>query len=69
MQLTVNGEPVTVPDGTTVAALVAGRSGTGRSTFGVAVARNGEVVPRTIWEATMLTEADVVELLGATAGG
>ena len=35
----------------------------------VAVARNGDVVPRSAWEGTVLTDGDRVEVLVATAGG
>ena len=66
MQLTVNGVPTDVPDGTTVAALVAERRG-GHSR--VAVAVNGGVVPRSAWETTTLTAGDAVEVLAPTAGG
>ena len=66
MQLRVNGEPVELPDGTTVADLVARRAEGHRR---VAVARNGDVVPRSTWSATALTEGDAVEVLVAVAGG
>ncbi|MCM4079819.1 sulfur carrier protein ThiS [Paractinoplanes hotanensis] len=36
---------------------------------GVAVAVNGEVVPRSTWEATALAEGDSVEVLTAAQGG
>jgi len=66
VQLTVNGEPVELPDATTVAALVAARrSGHDR----VAVAVNGGVVPRSTWETTDLAPGDTVEVLAPTAGG
>jgi len=35
----------------------------------VAVAINGEVVPRRSWSATPLTEGDVVEVVRAVGGG
>jgi sulfur carrier protein len=49
-----------------VAALVAVRIGEHRR---VAVAVNGEVVPRSRWETTGLTPGDAVEVLAPTAGG
>lgn len=62
----VNGAAVDVAEGTTVAGLVAGRAeGHGR----VAVARNGDVVPRSTWETTTLAPGDVLEVLAPTAGG
>jgi sulfur carrier protein len=36
---------------------------------GVAVAVNGEVVPRSAWAATALRDGDVVEVLTAAQGG
>ena len=66
MQLTVNGAPTLLPDGTTVAELVAQRTTEQRR---VAVARNGEVVPRSTWGATALSDGDAVEVLMAVAGG
>ena len=66
MTLSVNGEAVTVPDGTTVAQLVTERAAQPR---GVAVARNGEVVPRGSWPETPLAEGDCLELLVAVSGG
>jgi sulfur carrier protein len=66
VQVTVNGTGTEVPDDATVAALVAERSG-GHDR--VAVARNGDVVPRSAWAATRLTTGDVLEVLAPTAGG
>lgn len=66
MELTVNGEPAQVEDGTTVADLVAARAEEHRR---VAVARNGDVVPRSAWGATVLEPQDALEVLVATAGG
>ena len=70
MQVTVNGSATEVPEEATVTALVAelvaGRaSGHGR----VAVARNGDVVPRSAWETTRLAAGDALEVLAPTAGG
>jgi sulfur carrier protein len=66
VQLTVNGDPADLPDATTVADLVAERAaGHDR----VAVALNGDVVPRTGWARTALSAGDRVELLAPTAGG
>lgn len=66
MRLTVNGEPAEVTDGLTVADLVAERAGEQRR---VAVAVNGEVVPRGAWASSGLSEGDTVEVLTAVAGG
>lgn len=66
MQLTVNGAAAVLDDGTTVAQLVAARAADARR---VAVARNGEVVPRSAWDRTDLQDGDAVEVLAAVAGG
>jgi sulfur carrier protein len=66
MQVTVNGDRVEVDDGATVADLVAARAG-GHDR--VAVARNGDVVPRSTWAQTPLTAGDTLEVLAPTAGG
>ncbi len=66
MTLTVNGDAVTITDGWTVGDLVRDRCDEQRR---VAVARNGEVVPRGEWEATALAENDLIEVLAPVAGG
>lgn len=66
--VTVNGKPSRVPAGTTVGDLVRELTGGGPAR-GVAVARNGTVVPRSAWQADRLTDGDRVEVLTATQGG
>lgn len=66
MKVTVNGVPDEVDDDMTVARLVAERADDRRR---VAVARNGEVVPRGAWETTRLADGDAVEVLAPVAGG
>ncbi|MFK3981210.1 sulfur carrier protein ThiS [Micromonospora sp. NPDC050397] len=66
MELTVNGADHRLPEGVTVADLVATVTG---QTRGVAVAVNGEVVPRTGWPAAVLRPGDRVEVLTAAQGG
>lgn len=66
MELIVNGVARRLPAGTTVAELVGTVTAQNR---GVAVAVNGEVVPRTGWSATSLAEGDRVEVLTAAQGG
>ena len=62
----VNGEVWDGPAGVTIAQLVAGR---GLPDRGVAVARNGEVVPRSRWEVVALQPGDAVDIVTAVAGG
>ena len=66
MRLTLNGAAVELPDGTSVAELVQSRAEEHRP---VAVALNLEVVPRSAWPTTPLSDGDAVELLVAVAGG
>ncbi|MFF3851701.1 sulfur carrier protein ThiS [Micromonospora sp. NPDC002575] len=66
MELTVNGVGRTLPAGATVADLVGLVTDQRR---GLAVAVNGEVVPRGGWPATVLRDGDRVEVLSAAQGG
>ena len=66
MRLTVNGASREVAAGQTVAALVAAITAERR---GVAVAVNGEVVPRSMWAVAGLRDGDRVEVLSAAQGG
>jgi len=54
--------------GATVAALVA-ELGVPAGGRGVAVAVDGEVVPRAEWEATAIADGAAVEIVTAVAGG
>jgi sulfur carrier protein len=67
VELWVNGERRRVA-AADVRALVAalGLDPAGR---GLAVARNGEIVPRAAWETTMLAPDDRIEIVGAVQGG
>ncbi|MEU4823867.1 sulfur carrier protein ThiS [Actinomadura sp. NPDC023710] len=66
MKVIVNGEARELPDGVSVAEVVA--SVTAVAT-GVAAALNDEVVRRAEWEATPLRDADRIEVLTAVQGG
>lgn len=66
MIVTVNGEPRELADGSTVASLVDQLSAPPR---GVAVALDGEVVPRAQWPATSLVEGARIEVVAAIQGG
>ncbi len=66
MQLTVNGEAKTYPEGLTVRGLVEAL----KLTEGpVAVERNREVVPRALHTETVLVDQDVVEIVHLVGGG
>lgn len=66
MMLTVNGDQLDWPPGTTLDALVTALVPSAR---GVAAAVNGEVVPRRAWPDTPLTDGAVVEVVTAVQGG
>jgi sulfur carrier protein len=68
MQVLVNGDERTLPEGSTVESLVAllGAPENGR---GVAVAVEGEVVPRSEWAQVELSPRVRVEVLTAVQGG
>ena len=68
MNVDLNGRRLDVRDGTTVAELVreAGADPTAR---GVAVAVEGEVVPRSVWAQTEVAPGQKVEVLEAMQGG
>lgn len=70
MTVTVNGEVRTLAPATTVSDLIpSAGAGRPRDATGTAVAVNDEVVPRSRWSSTELSDGDRVELLGAVAGG
>jgi sulfur carrier protein len=64
----VNGRPAEVDPGQTVAGLL-DRLGHQPGGPGIAVAVNGEVVPRSTWSTTALADHDQIEVLGASQGG
>lgn len=66
MTITINGEPRDLPAGTTIAEIVESLSA---APTGIAVAVNGEVVPRGAWASTAINDADSIEVLTAVQGG
>jgi sulfur carrier protein len=66
VHLTVNGEYQILDGPASVADLVARLAGQHR---GVAVAVNGDVVPRSAWPDRALADGDAVEVLTAVQGG
>jgi len=65
-ELTVNGEVMELGGATTVESLVSLVSPTPK---GVAVAINREIVPKSLWRETLVTEGSVIEIVAAAAGG
>ncbi len=68
MRVELNGTPHELPEGATLADAVR-ETGADGEARGVAVALDGEVIPRGEWEATPLREGQSVEVLAAIQGG
>jgi len=66
MKLTVNGKPVELPAGSTVAAL---RSHLGVEPAKVAIERNEDVVPRRTCAEAGLADGDHIEIVTFVGGG
>ena len=66
VQVKLNGELRTLPDGSTVVQAVAELTA---AAAGVAAAVNGDVVPRGAWAGTALHDGDQVEVVTAVQGG
>ena len=65
--ITVNGKPRPEAPGALVDLLA--EEGVQPGARGIAVALNGEVVPRSAWEATALNPGDRVEIVKVLQGG
>jgi sulfur carrier protein len=68
LSVSVNGAPRELPDGATIASVVQELTGR-REGRGVAVAVEGEVVPRAQWPDTPLSEGVAIEVVAAVQGG
>jgi thiamine biosynthesis protein ThiS len=66
MNLFLNGEPAAALPGVTVAAFL---DGLGLPAKGVAVERNLEIVPKSAYAVTVLTEGDRLEIVQFVGGG
>jgi thiamine biosynthesis protein ThiS len=66
LRIEVNGEPREVPDGASVAELMALL---GLAAPKVAVERNLEIVPRSAWGSTQLAAGDRLEVVHFIGGG
>ena len=68
MTIELNGEPTELADGASVATAVE-VAGVQQERRGVAVAVDGEVVPRAEWDGTVLRDGQTVEVVRAIGGG
>ena len=66
MTVTINGRPVEVPAGTTIAGFITGKGFTAEM---VIVELNGGIVPRPDYAATEMRAGDQVEIVHAVGGG
>lgn len=66
MRLTVNGETREAPDSATLADLLASLGIDARR---VAVERNREIAPKSLWAETRLREGDQLEIVQFVGGG
>jgi sulfur carrier protein len=66
--VTLNGRPAELPDGASVATAVRA-AGAQAAERGLAVALDGEVVPRSEWEERTLGDGARVEVVRAVQGG
>ena len=66
MKAVVNGEEWELPEGATVADILQRLNA---PETGIAVARQGEVIPKTSWQATPIQNGDEIEVLTAAQGG
>ena len=69
IDVVVNGEPIRVPQGCSVAEVVARFAPTVTPGRGTAVALNEEVIPASRWSQTTVAGGEHLELLQAVAGG
>jgi sulfur carrier protein len=71
MLVQVNGSERNVPDGATIASLLQAVLADQRAVGprGIAVALQGEVVPRSRWSSTAVSPGAVVEVVTAVQGG
>jgi sulfur carrier protein len=66
VEVIVNGEPQTLAQALTIAALIEARGLVGKR---IAVERNGEIVPKSRHAGTALADGDRIEIVVAVGGG
>jgi sulfur carrier protein len=66
LTVTLNGAATPVGNAATIAELIATLGLSGKR---IAVERNGEIVPRSLYASTPITRGDRLEIVGAVGGG
>ena len=69
MRIIINGDPLELPHAGAMVADAVAASGAPASPDGLAVAVDGEVIPRREWGVTALRDGQRVEILQAVQGG
>jgi len=67
MNLIINEKPYRIKDGSTVGEAL--KEAQIESRFGIAVAVNNVVIPKTLWETTTLNPNDQLTIINAIFGG
>ena len=68
MKIKINGEEQVLEETLNVSDFLTGYLN-GKDSKGIAVARNGTIVPRSQWRFTMIEENDEIEIVHAVQGG
>lgn len=66
MQITLNGEPKNLENGLNIAALLGALA---IDTRQVAVEKNREIIPKSLYQSTAIMEGDEVEIVSFIGGG
>lgn len=66
IEITLNGRREQLEKPTTLQALVEQKK---LSPTGIAIARNGEIAPKSEWAATLIQTGDTLEIIHAVQGG
>jgi len=66
MTIQVNGQPQVLPSPATLEGLVDALDLTGKR---LAIEHNGQIIPRSVWAQTTVTEDDRIEIVKAIGGG
>ncbi|MCH7396533.1 sulfur carrier protein ThiS [Belliella sp. DSM 107340] len=67
MDITVNNEPLQIPDSCSITKLL--QDHVQQKPEGIAVAVNQSVIPKSEWENTFIASGDTIILIKATQGG
>jgi sulfur carrier protein len=69
MNITVNGNQINTDSTTLISIIYAYYPNSKENLKGIAIAINGEIVPKSEWNSYNIRENDTIELISATQGG